>query len=105
MKKLYVVFTISLMQLVALAPAHAQLNDLLPGGAKKGGGGDIGAQVKAFVDRSNVINGLAFTALKSINAAYASDEESKKIEAEIKAFEASTDPKEKRAKMNEAFKT
>lgn len=106
MKKLLTIIAISMMTIVVSSPAHAQLKDLLPGGAKKsGGGGDIGAQVKTFVERSDLINSLAFTALKSITAAYASDEESKKIEAEIKAFQSSTDPKEKNAKMNEAFKT
>lgn len=106
MKKLLTLTVIALMTLLSSVSAQAQLKDLLPGGAKKGGGGgDIGAQVKTFIERSDVINSLAFTALKSINAAYSSDEESKKIEAEVKAFQSITDPKEKNAKMNEAYKT
>jgi hypothetical protein len=106
MKKMFAVLTIALMSIIVITPAHAQLKDLLPGGgAKKGGGGDIGAQVKLFIDRSTLINSLAVNALKTINLAYASDEDIKKGQAEMKTMDAITDPQEKAAKMNAAYKT
>ncbi len=107
MKKILSVVTFGLRSLRSVAPAHAQLKDLLPGGGAKkgGGGGDIGAQVKSFIDRSTSINSLAVKALLTINAAYSSDEDIKKAQAQIQAIDAATDPKEKEAKMNAVRKT
>ena len=95
--------------LISTVPAQAQFGGLgaLTGAAKGGAdaGGDVEGQVKGFIQKSNDINALIFTSLKTINAAYASDEEAAKIAEEIKAFNASTDPKERAAKVAEAQKT
>lgn len=107
MKKIASALLVSLLAFTAL-PAMAQFGGLgALAGAAKGGGdaGDVEGQVKAFIQKSNDINGLIFVSLKTINAAYASDEEAAKIAAEVKAFNASTDPKERAAKVAEAQKT
>lgn len=105
MKKIVSVIACGFLALSA-STAFAQFGGL--GGMAKGGGGgggDIDGQVKGFMEKSNEINGLVFTALKAINAAYATDEEAQKIAEEVKAFNAITDPKERAAKVAEAQKT
>ncbi len=87
--------------------ANAQLGGLgnLFGGAASAAGGGVDAQVKSFVESSNQINGLIFTSLMAINAAYSSAEESAKLSSEVKAFNEITDPKERAAKVAEVQKT
>lgn len=106
MKKIVSTLLASLLAFSSV-PAMAQFGGLgaLSGAAKGGDAGDVDGQVKGFVQKSNDINGLVFTSLKTINAAYASDEEAAKIAEEVKAFNASTDPKERAAKVAEAQKT
>jgi len=108
LKKLVSIVTCGLLALTGTS-AYAQFGGL--GGLTKGvtgggdGGGDIEGQVKSFMDKSGEINRLVFTSLKAINAAYATDEEAKKIAEDVKAFNAITDPKEQAAKVAEAQKT
>ena len=74
MKKIASALLVSLLAFTAL-PAMAQFGGLgALAGAAKGGGdaGDVEGQVKAFIQKSNDINGLIFVSLKTINAAYAS---------------------------------
>lgn len=105
MKKLMSILTCGFLA-VGSSAAFAQFGGM--GGLSKGGGGgggDVDGQVKSFMEKSNEINGLVFNSLKAINAAYATDEEAKKIAEEVKAFNAITDPKERAAKVAEAQKT
>ena len=87
--------------------SNAQFGGLgsLFGSAGSAASGGIDAQVKSFVDSSNQINGLIFTSLMAINAAYSSAEESAKLSSEVKAFNEITDPKERAAKVAEVQKT
>jgi hypothetical protein len=105
MKKIASTLVACLLAFGVAAPAFADLGLSLPGGSKGGGGGDIDGQVKAFTEKSAAINNLVYVSLKAINAAYASDEDAKKLAEETKAFNAITDPKEKQAKVAEALKT
>ena len=61
--------------------SNAQFGGLgsLFGSASSAASGGVDAQVKSFVDSSNQINGLIFTSLMAINAAYSSAEESAKL--------------------------
>jgi hypothetical protein len=105
MKKIIFVVSCCFLSL-SVSPAFAQFGGLVGGLLNMGsGGGGIDGQVKGFIDKSNEINGLVFTSLMAINAAYATDADAQKIAEEVKAFNAMTDPKEKAAKVAEAQKT
>ena len=84
-------------------PVQADLGGLLSAIPSLGGGPD--GQIKSFIDDSDAINKLIFNSLKAMERAYATDEERAKINEEMKAFNAITDPKERQAKVAETLKS
>ncbi len=74
-------------------------------GTIAGVSGGPDARIKSFIDDSDTINKLLFSSLKAMERAYATDEERAKINEEMKAFNAITDPKERQAKVAETLKS
>lgn len=111
MKKLTQVLIVCGLMAAAVSPASAGLGGFgglggLGGGDQaKSDGGDVDTQVKDFNAKSNDINGLVFVSLKSIMAAYATDEESAKIAEQVKAYNSNTNAAEKRAQVKAAIET
>jgi len=88
---------ISLLLVMGVATsAHAQFGGLL-GGAKAGGGGDVGALVEEFNKDANLINQTVSYSLIQIVAALGSKNEIAAVRAINDNLKKSTDPKEKAA--------
>ena len=103
MNKLMTYFSVIFLSVGLSFPVQAQLGSLLPAASSTGGAPD--GQVKSFIDDSDAINKLVFSSLKAMERAYATDEERVKINEEMKAFNAITDPKERQAKVAETLKS
>ena len=108
MKKITQVLLVCGLMVGAVSTASAGFGSLvgaLGGGDAKATGGDIDSQVKDFNSKSNEINGLVFISLKSIMAAYATDEEAAKIAEQVKAYNSNTNPKEQQAQVKASIQT
>ena len=103
MSKLTTYFSVIFLSVGLSFPVQAQLGSLLSAVSSTGGGAD--GQVKSFIDDSDTINKLIFSSLKAMERAYATDEQRVKINEEMKAFNAITDPKERQAKVAETLKS
>lgn len=95
--------------LMAANAANAQLGGLggMLGAAKPGAsaGGDVSADVTAFVTKSAALSELAGVSVTAINSAFVSDEKLEETRAQIKKINTLTDPNEKAAKYAELYKS
>jgi hypothetical protein len=95
--------------LLAANAANAQLGSLgaMAGMSKSAGasGGDITANVGAFVTKSAALSELAGRSVVAINAAFASDQKLEEKRAALAQASAITNPQEKAAKFAELYKS
>lgn len=105
MKMHRTVLTIALLAAVAM-PASAQFGGLL--GGSKGGStatADVDGEVKTFLDKSLRIEQTVNKAALAIIAAYASEEDRAKLQAQFDAVGKQTDPKEANAVFQKTYES